>query len=94
MTESDAMRLLAEANPVRVGDLLETDLPDLARRRTYGRLLLVAAAAAVVAGAAAMVVVFVFPSSHPSSGPEPGAITSGNSWQTIALSDEIGRAHV
>lgn len=86
MTNPDVMTLLADANPVLADDLAQMDFPDLARRRSHGRLLLVAAAA-VVAGVAASIAVFAFPSSHPSVGPEPGAIRADNSWQTIALSD-------
>ncbi len=86
MTENDAMRLLAEANPVRADDLAQMDCPELERRRSRSRLLLVAAVA-VVAAAAASIAIFAFPTSHPSAGPEPGAIRAGTPWQTIALSD-------
>jgi len=74
MSERDVMALLAEANPVRVDDLAQMDFPDLARRRSHGRLLLVAAAAVVAAGATASIAVFAFPSSHPTARQEPGAL--------------------
>lgn len=56
MNERDAMTLLAEANPVRVEDLVASSMPDsiIAQRRRSSRRLVLAAAAVVVASAAAI----------------------------------------
>ena len=58
MSERDAMRLLAEANPVLADALTPLAFPDVASRRSSGRLILAAAATAV---AASLIGAFVYP---------------------------------
>jgi hypothetical protein len=69
---NDVLAQLAEANPVRVGDLAELDHPNLARRPARRRRL-VAAAVIATAVAASLVGVFVLGGSTPdrSTSPHP-----------------------
>ncbi len=85
MNETDAMRLLAEANPVRVDDLAAMEMPDsiLVRRRAGRRLALAAVAALLAALAASLIGVFVFGQSTRSmepviNGPQQGLGTLGD----------------
>jgi hypothetical protein len=72
MNESDAMRLLAEANPVRADAIGGMEMPSslVASRRSSKRLVLAAAVALVAALAASLIGMFVFGQS--TSSMEPG----------------------
>lgn len=63
MNENDAMRLLADANPIRAEDLHPLNSPPLTRRRAPSRPLFLAIALVVATAAASLIGVFAFGSS-------------------------------
>lgn len=65
MNESDAMRLLAEANPVRVDSLTGLAMPAPILDRRLRRPLVLAAAVSVAAVAASLIAIFAFGGSPP-----------------------------